>query len=92
MKQGSIRILKTGIESLMARTRAIPEVWPWVLNYLADVNNHCASRILRWKTPIEVRYGYTPDISAFCLNSFWEKDTLKSMNQHLMCRKGKDIG
>ena len=45
---------------------------PWVYNYIADVNNHCASRVINWKTPIEKRHGYTPDISAFLLYQFWE--------------------
>ena len=57
----------------MIRTGAIPSVWPWALSYLADVNNHCASRFLRWRTPIEIRYGYTPNISALLLYQIWEQ-------------------
>ena len=40
--------------------------------YLADINNHCATPFLNWRTPIEKRYGYTPDISAFLMYQFYE--------------------
>ena len=72
MEQGAIRILKSASDVILARTGAKPEAWPWIYNYIADINNHCASKILNWKTPIEKRHGYTPDISAFLLYQFWE--------------------
>ena len=40
--------------------------------YLVDINNHCASPFLNWRTSIEKRHGYTPDISAFLLYQFYE--------------------
>ena len=72
VEQGGVRILKNAADIIIQRTGAIPESWPWVYNYIADVNNHCASKIINWKTPIEKRHGYTPDISALLLYQFWE--------------------
>ena len=72
VEQGGIRILKQGVDGLLARTGAPPESWPWAYSYISDINNHCASKYLNWRTPIEKRHGYTPDISALLLYSFWE--------------------
>ena len=72
VEQGGVRILKSAASTIITQTGAIPAVWPWVYNYIADVNNHCANRILNWRTPIEKRHGYTPDISALLLYQFWE--------------------
>ena len=72
VEQGAVRIIKQASDIIIARTGAPPEVWPWIYNYVADVNNHCATQILNWKTPIEKRHGYTPDISALLLYQFWE--------------------
>ena len=57
----------------MNRTGAPSGTWPWAQKYIADINNHCATPFLGWKTPIFVRHGYTPDISAFLQFQFWEK-------------------
>ena len=64
-EQGGIRILKAGVDGLLDRTGAPKEAWPWAYSYIADINNHCASKFLGWRTPIEKRHGYTPDISPF---------------------------
>ena len=68
-----VKPLKTGTEQLMNRTGAPPGAWPWAQKYIADVNNHCSTPFHGWKTPISVRHGYTPDISAFLQYHFWEK-------------------
>ena len=72
VEQGGIRILKQGVDGLLTRTGAPPESWPWVYSYISDINNHCASKYLNWRTPIEKRHGYTPDTSVLLLYSFWE--------------------
>ena len=46
VEQGGVRILKSAADVIIQRTGAIPESWPWVYNYIADVNNHCATRII----------------------------------------------
>jgi len=38
--------------------------------------------MLNWKTPISVRHGYTPDISAFLQFQFWERVYFKVDEQH----------
>ena len=57
----------------MNRTGAPDEAWPWEYTYIAEVNNICAHPVLGWKTPISVRHGYTPDISAYLQYEFWER-------------------
>jgi len=64
--------LKKGAEQIMNRTGAEDGAWPWALKYIAQVNNICATPVLGWKTPVSVRHGYTPDISAYLQFQFWE--------------------
>ena len=71
-EQGGVRILKAGVDGILDRSGAPPGAWPWAYAYIADINNHCASKFLGWRTPIEKRHGYTLDISAYLLYSFWE--------------------
>ena len=61
-----------GTEGLRIRTGAPAKLWPYMHEYLVDINNHCVSPFLNWRTPIEKRHGYTPDISAFLLYQFYE--------------------
>ena len=65
--------LKKGIQQLMNRTGAPDEAWPWACKYIAQVNNICATPVHGWKTPVSIRHGYTPDISAYLQFQFWEK-------------------
>ena len=67
-----IRTLKAGLQGILTRTSAPKASWPFVLKCLCDVNNHCATPMLNWKTPILVRHGHTPDISAFLQLQFHE--------------------
>ena len=69
----AIAPLKKGIQQLMNQTGAPDEVWPWACKYIAQVNNICATPVHGWKTPISIRHGYTPDISAYLQFQFWEK-------------------
>ena len=46
-------------------------VHDWCQKWCADVRNHLASRILKWRTPMEKSTGDTPDISSFQFH-FWE--------------------
>jgi hypothetical protein len=77
-----VKPLKTGAEKIMNRTGADDRAWPWVHKYIADINNHCATPLLGWKTPISVRHGHTPDISAFLQFKFWEKVYYKVEGKH----------
>ena len=52
------------------------DVWPsaWLLNleWICDVHNLTAQKILGWRTPIEVLTGQTPDISILTCFLFWD--------------------
>ncbi len=52
------------------------DVWPsaWLLNmeWICDVHNHTAQKVLGWRTPIEVLTGQTPDISILTCFLFWD--------------------
>jgi hypothetical protein len=39
--------------------------WDYATEYAVDLINHIAVRRLNWRTPYEVLYGETPDISVF---------------------------
>ena len=60
-----VKPLKLGAQALMNRTGAPNGAWPWAYEHIAEINNICATPALGWKTPISVRHGYTPDISAY---------------------------
>ena len=77
-----VKPLKQGAEQLMNRTGAESGAWPWAHKYIASINNVCATPVHGWKTPISVRHGYTPDVSAFLQFQFWEKVYFKVDNQH----------
>ena len=64
--------LKRGVKAIMDRTGAYNSLWPWAYKYIADINNHTASPVLEWDTPISKRHGITPDISAFLMYHFFQ--------------------
>ena len=72
MEAIGVKPLKLGVQAIMDRTGALDTVWPWACKCIADINDHCATPLLGWKTPISVRHGYTPDISAFLQCQFWQ--------------------
>ena len=41
--------------------------------YVSDIQNNTASEIIGWEKPIEVRDGYTPDISLLTEFNFWDE-------------------
>ena len=40
--------------------------------HVSDVHNHTASERIGWVTPIEVRDGYTPDVTLLTEFKFWD--------------------
>ena len=66
-----VKPLKMGVQAIMDRTGALDTMWPWACKHMADFDNHCATPLLGWKTPISVRHGFTPNISAFLQCQFW---------------------
>ena len=77
-----VKPLKQGADMIMNRTGAPPNEWPWAHKYIADINNHCSTPVLNYKTPISVRHGYTPDISPFLQYQFREKVYYKVDEAH----------
>ena len=67
VEQRVVRMLKNTADDIITKTGASTKVWPWVYNYIADINNHCANRILNWRNLIEKCHGYTPDISGLLI-------------------------
>ena len=47
-------------------------MWLHAAQYLAQVHNLTAKETLRWEIPLTVRYGDTPDISAYLAYQFME--------------------
>lgn len=64
-EQGGGIILKAGVDGILDKIDAPPEAWPWTYSYISDICNHCVSRFLGWRTPIENCNSYIPDISPF---------------------------
>ena len=58
-----IQELKKDLNILMDRTNTPIKLWFYCLDYLTILHNHRAQKTLHWKTPIEVGFGETPDIS-----------------------------
>ena len=46
VEQGGVRILKAGVDGILDQTGAPAGTWPYAYSYIADINNHCASRFL----------------------------------------------
>ena len=57
----------------MNKTGADPRAWFKALQYSAYILNLLARKNNRWKTPLEVATGETPDISACLEFTFWQK-------------------
>ena len=56
----------------MDHTKAPDYLWYQCLQYASTLLNHTATRSLDWKTPLEVAFGLTPDISALLQYAFYE--------------------
>ena len=58
---------------MMNRLGVPAPLWFYMLKYLSDIHNICADKTLNWQTPLSVRTGVTPDISADIQFQFWQK-------------------
>ena len=67
-----IQEYKKFINLIMDRMGTPDEYWMYVTEYVVYLLNHMSVKRLKWKTPIEVAFGYTPDISALLQFSFYE--------------------
>ena len=57
----------------MNKTGAPNYLWAVCSMYVVYLFNHLAQPGLKWRTPIEACYGYTPDISSLLQFSFFQK-------------------
>jgi hypothetical protein len=65
-------IQKETIERLMIDSGCDPRAWFKAACHVADINNRTAHKGLNYRTPLEVRDGYTPDISSLIQHKFWD--------------------
>jgi hypothetical protein len=63
---------KDKIQRVMIDTGCDPHAWFKAACHVANVSNHTAHQSLDYRTPLEIRDGETPDISALCQFTFWE--------------------
>ena len=56
----------------MDRVGAPSYTWYLALKYAAKLLNHLAAKTLNYKTPIEVAFGVTPDISSLIQFYFYQ--------------------
>jgi hypothetical protein len=61
----SIQDIKRRTRLLLHLNDAPEKFWDYAVQLAVDMMNHTARRKLEWKTPYEVHYGETPDISVF---------------------------
>jgi hypothetical protein len=59
------------IKNVLRQSRAPIELCHWTAIYCCQINDHLSRRSLKYKTPLEVSTGCTPDISHFRF-SFYE--------------------
>ena len=55
---------KEKLERLFIETGCDPRVWFRAACHVADIHNHTASKVLGYRTPYEMQYGHTPDITG----------------------------
>ena len=53
------------IKNVLRQSCAPMELCNWTAMYCCQINNHVSRRSLKYKTPMEISTGHTPDISMF---------------------------
>ena len=65
--------VKRTANRILDRTGAPDSLWLLALRYASFVYNHTAVQSLKWRTPIEILTGTTPDISVLLRFQFYKK-------------------
>jgi len=68
-----IQEIKKHASSILDHTGAPNYLWLYAILYVTFLLNHMATKSLDWKTPTEVAFGHTPDISCLLQYEFYEK-------------------
>jgi hypothetical protein len=72
--------VKQMANTIMDRTGLPSQTWLLALMYVCFVLNFTASACLKWRTPMEVLTGSTPDISPLLSFQWWEPVYFKLEN------------
>ena len=70
--ENRICVVKRHTNTIMDQSGAPIQAWFLCMCYVVCILNHCATQTLNWRSPIEVYYGYTPDISHLLQYEFFE--------------------
>ena len=77
----------------MVDTSCDKRAWFISACHFSDFHNHNASEKLVWSTPIQVRYGYTPDVTLLTEFKFWDEiDYYEDENENVKEARGKWLG
>ena len=67
----TIQDVKRKTKMIIDRNDAPENFWCYAVAYAVELSNHTAAKRIGWKTPYEMHFGDTPDISVFRF-TFWE--------------------
>ena len=88
-----IGVIKRTTNHVMSRTNCPSNLWFNCVRYVTMVLNHVAIKRLDWKTPVEVAFGVTPDISALVQFRWYEPVRYLAMNNNKWVEeKGRFVG
>ena len=88
-----IGVIKRTTNHVMSRTNCPSNLWFNCVRYVTMVLNHVAIKRLEWKTPVEVAFGVTPDISALLQFRWYEPVRYLAMsNNKWVEEKGRFVG
>ena len=65
--------VKNLLDKMMMVSGCDERAWFKLMQLIEGIWNHTAKESLGWKTPFEVKNGFTPDISPYILFQFWEE-------------------
>ena len=68
-----IQVVKNTSNTILDQTRAPAELWLLCVLYVVFLLNRTANATLGWRTPMEVAFGETPDLSVLLQYSFYEE-------------------
>ena len=67
-----IQDIKSNVNKIMDHTGSPAYLWFYCTEYVSFLLNHRAHKSLKWKTPIEKAFGYTPDITVLLQYAYYE--------------------
>ena len=88
-----IGTIKRTTNHIMNRTRCPKDLWFMCMTHVVMVLNHVSIKGLDWKTPVEVAFGVTPDISALLQFRWYEPVRYLAMiNNKWLEKNGHFVG